>query len=336
VRSLRRFLRSDSTAAAVFASRIEGGTAFRAQLEEELPGVDAARSDRIRLRLTRPVLDPLAPLAAAAAAITGAGGHGCGPFVPAVFEPGRRLELAAAAEHPAGRPFLDRILLRASAPGTARPGLAATPVLLLLLLDVAQPPFEDPALRRALAASIDRQALSTRFLTGARPAEGLDGRPGAQSSPARPTFEGSPTITLSVADDVPAAASRRVVAHFAAAGLTARAVVLAPEAARGAPSPARLLLWAPEVSAPDLVLREAATLVRVPAVVERELRRAEVELDPQLREEQLARAHRELIGDAALIPLAALPPDVRPPPALLGARVDATGTLRLDDAWLRP
>jgi hypothetical protein len=335
-RSLLRYLRHDSTAAAVLAGRLEGGLPFRSRNVAELSGIAAPAADRVRLRLARPVLDPLAPLAAAAAAITDADGRGCGPFAPAVFEPGRRLDLVAAADHPAGRPFLDRVQIRVAPASDARNGPGTTPLLLVLALDATRPPFDEPARRHALAASIDREALSARFLNGAHPAFGVAGRPGVAPPPPPPAPREPAPIALSVADDVPAAASRRVVAHLAAAGVSAEVSLSSPGNARRAQSAARLLLWAPEVSSFDLVLREAATLVRVPAAVERALRTAEAELDPVLRAEQLEQAHSALLADAALIPLAALPLALRPPPGLHGARVDATGTLRLDDAWFHP
>jgi hypothetical protein len=141
---------------------------------------------------------------------------------------------------------------------------------------------------------------------------------------------------LSVAWDVPPAASRRLVAVLEALGIAAQVEVRSPADARAATGAARLLLWAPEVSEPGLALREAATLVRVPASVERALRSAERELDPELREEQLDEAHRGLLADAALIPLARLGLDLTLPPGLRDQRVDATATLRLEDAWRLP
>lgn len=337
VRSLRRYLRSDSTAAAVLAERLEGGVAYRAGHGAELPGL-AAADGALVLRFARAFPRPLAPLAAAAAAITGSRGDGCGPFAPAVFDPGRRLELVAAADHPLGRPFLDGVRLRLAAERASPQPLGdARPELLLLALDVTRPPFDAAGPRAAIAAAVDRETLTRRFLASARPARGLLGGPVAEPPPPAPApWRATAAVTLAVDRNVPRAASRRVVAHLAATGLDVHVEVLPPVEARGATAEVRLLLWAPEVAESGLALRELATLTRVPPAVERSLRRAARELDADLRAEDLARAHRELLADAALIPLATLPVAVAAPDDLRGARVDASGALRLDDAWLAP
>ena len=88
-RSIRRFLRSPSFAAARLAECLEGGERFRAGRSEELASVGAPDAKRLVLRFAQPTALPLAPLAAAAAAVTGPGGAGAGPFVPAARTPRR-------------------------------------------------------------------------------------------------------------------------------------------------------------------------------------------------------------------------------------------------------
>jgi ABC-type transport system substrate-binding protein len=70
VRSLRRFLRSPSFAAARLAEGLDGGGAFRARQAEELGGLLAPDGRHVVLRFIQAQALPLAALAAPAAAVT--------------------------------------------------------------------------------------------------------------------------------------------------------------------------------------------------------------------------------------------------------------------------
>jgi len=73
VRGLRRFLRSESVAAAHLARTLEGGDEYRRRGTEALPGLTTLDDARVVLRLRVATAVPLAPLASPAAAyVTGA------------------------------------------------------------------------------------------------------------------------------------------------------------------------------------------------------------------------------------------------------------------------
>src|SRR5688500_6923682 len=86
VRSLRRFLRSPSAAAAGLAGRLDGGAAFRSGAAD-LAGVVAVDPHTISLRLRAPSAVVLPLLATPDAAITSPRGAAAGPFLPTTISP---------------------------------------------------------------------------------------------------------------------------------------------------------------------------------------------------------------------------------------------------------
>ena len=186
VRGLRRFLRSESAAAAHLARALEGGDEYRRRGTDALPGLTALDEARLVLRFRVPTAVPLAPLASPAAAIVSARGAGAGPFVPTTPPSARGVSATAFGRHVRGRPFLDVVRLIAAPPDRAArsEGLSAdvsasaTPLppaagLLLLLLDPAAPPLADGRVRALIAASVDRAQLARHFLPGGEAAEVL-------------------------------------------------------------------------------------------------------------------------------------------------------------------
>ncbi len=355
VRSLRRFLRSSSPAAAQLAEALEGGTAFAARSTEMLTGLAAPDPQRLVLRLGEARALPLAPLAAFAAAVTSPAGAGCGPFVPTLSVPGRRMGLTAFGGHARGRPYLDAIqmvpfadptALRADlragrvdlGPGEGGPqALAAT---LLLVLDPSLPPFDRPDARRAVAGAIDRIDLAGRFLLGAEPSRGLLAPvllpPRSDGAPAAPEARLGGTVTMTVSREVPPLVSQRVVAYLGAIGLSVTVSAAQPAAALSASSPARLLFWTPEVAEAGLALNELATLAHPDPLVREALAAALRESDLDRRRALLYRAESALRTGHALVPLAAAPVWFTTRRGVHGARVTASGRLVLEDAWVEP
>jgi MarR-like DNA-binding transcriptional regulator SgrR of sgrS sRNA len=349
VRSLRRFLRSGSMAAAVLAQRLEGGTSFREGSTEELPGVSAPEEASVLLRLVAPYPLPFAALASPRAAVTSPDGAGLGPFVPTLWGDGS-LALTAFTDHLRGRPFLDGVRLFWPAPGAAATEAADVTAdtsddgplaaVLLLVLDSKSPPFADPGARQAVAQEIDRQELARRFLPGGVPARSL--LPPALLAP----LEAPPPdrvggrlageLVLSVARDVPRLASQRVVAHLGALGLRVTAVPVDPGAAGPPGAAARLLLFIPEVPEAELALLELRRLVPSVAEADQALAQASLERDPDRRRVLLYRAEAALRSGDSLVPLAAVPLSFVARPGVFGARVDHRGRLILEDAWLEP
>lgn len=354
VRSLRRFLRSPSAAAASFAESLDGGMAFRSGAQQELPGLAAPDALHLTLRLVEPRPLPLAPLAARAAAVTGSRGAGSGPFVPTVHVPGSRLGLTAFGAHVRGRPYLDRIqvvafpdrqALRAElqagkvdlAPG--EPGESALAATLLLVLDPSQPPFQRAEARAALAAALDRADLVRNLLPGGDAAAtllvpSLLPPLGLEALPARRSLSGR--LSMTVATDVPPLVSQRIVAYLAVLGLQVEAIPCSPAAARTAAAPARLLLWSPEVPEPGLALRELSALSTPVRAAQDALEAAARERDPDRRRVELHRAEAALRAEGVLVPLASVPVSFGARHGLHGARVDMAGRLVLEDAWIEP
>lgn len=349
-RSLRRFLRSRSPAAAWLAAALDGGAAFRSGATV-LPGMAALDARRLTLRLPQPLAAPLAPLAAPAAAITGPRGEGAGPFVPVLPVPGSRLALNSFSSHVRGRPLLDgltlivspspeerRAALRAGrldvAAGEA--GEARLTATLLLILDASRRPFDRPSRRDAVAAAVERETLAG-LVPGAAPAQGL-------LAPHLLTVEGevpatreklSGSLSLAVADDVPPLVSQRIVASFTALGLRTNATVIAASASK-AGAAAKLILWSPEVAEPGLALRELASLAPVPRLVSEALDAADAELDVDRRRALLLEADAALRADRVLVPLCLVPASFAARQGVHGVRLDGTGRLVLEDAWVQP
>jgi hypothetical protein len=351
VRSLRRFLRSGSPAGARLAATLEGGAAFSGRHSEALPGLAVLDERRLSLRFLEARAAPLAPLAAPAAAVVGPRGQGCGPFLPALQVPGRSLALTAFGSHVRGRPYLDRLSLKAVADqATARvelqdgrldlaigePGQSRLIASLILLLDPSRPPFDRPSSRDAVANAFAGAAIAALV-------RGAESRPGllaplllrqALELPA-PAGTVSGSVTLAVADDVPPLASQRVVAALDALGLRTTAAPVSTDAAPTARAQARLFLWSPEVGEAGLALFELAALAPHSRIAHEALEAAEWELDLDRRRAALAEADAALRAERFLVPLCLLPVSFGARPGVHGARVDATGLL-LEDAWTEP
>jgi ABC-type transport system substrate-binding protein len=354
-RSLRRFLLSSSIAAARFAEGIEGGAAFRARTTEELPGLTTPDAAHVVVRGAAASGALLAALASPAAAITSPSGAGCGPFVPTLALPGRRVVLTAFPGHVRGRPYLDGVQVVAlTDSGTVVPGGPPGPLdlapgrggptaigaTLLLVLDPARPPLDGGATRAAAAAAIDRADLVRNLLPGADPAPSLIVpallAPLGRARPeAHATVSGS--LLLAVAKDVPPLVSQRVVAHLTDVGLRVDVTPTAPGAVLATRSSARLLLWTPEVAEPGLALEEIAA-VGPPVEPAREaLAAAAREDDADARRRLLYRAEADLRAAGALVPLASIPVSLAAGrPGIHGATVDLRGRLVLEDAWVEP
>ena len=347
VRSVRRFLRSESPAAAVLADALEGGAAFRAATSEAV-GVDDPDPRHLVLRFRAPVSEwSLLPLASPAAAVISERGAGCGPFVPSVTS-GDELRLAAFGAHVAGRPFLDRVTVHlaqdprrltadvrlgrldvALAGGT---GVAHAPGVVLLALDSSRPPFLSKDLRLAVAAAIDRGWLAGRMLPEAEPwhrllsspaADKVNGKPEAKT---RATDGGRPLV-LVVDRSLPPLASQRIVAHLDALGFTTTVKAVEPAMVRRTAAEARLLLFEPEIEEPVLAVHELASLFE-PA----EVPLAALEPDPGARHAMALELEERLRATGTLIPLARLSRSTEIGAHVKGVRADGH-TLRLEDAW---
>ena len=353
VRSLRRFLRGPSPAAARWAELVAGGRAFRAGTTEDLPGLFAPDGVRVVLRHVAAVPAPLAPLAAPAAAVTSAAGAGAGPFVPGARSP-RRLELGAFTGHVRGRPYLDRVAfalvpdddgaadLDAGRVQIALAGGGTSPpaAMVLLLLDPARGPFADPAARASALASVDARQLVEHLVPGGEvpgallPPDLLTPLPAATTAPAGGALAGR--ATLAVGRDVPAAISQRVVACFADRGLAVTVQPMDPLSARDAAVDARLLWWAPEVAEPSLALRELLALARQEGEGAAALAAADGERDPDRRRALFHRVESGLRDAGLVTALARAPLPFRARADVHGLRVDAGAALLLEDAWRAP
>jgi len=360
VRSLRAFLRGPGAAAGRLAHDLEGGLAFRSGEGDDLPGLIALDSHRLVLRLVSASPACLAPLASPAAAITSPAGAGAGPFLPALFVPGQRLVVTAFPGHVRGRPYLDRVLVTALPDPASRaaearagrvdlaagePDVSALAASLLLVLDPRRSPFDRPEARAAVGGAIDRSLLMGRLVPGGRPSTDLLSSlvwppAGAPPSPGEPppvrTALLSGAVALSVSRDVPPAASQRVVAHLTALGLRVRVVAVSPAAALEAGTELRLLAFSPTVPEPALALEELLTLVPPSSSVAVRLDAARLEVDPARRLAALGQAEDALRREGAIVPIGQVPVRFGGSPTAHGARVDATGRLVLEDAWVEP
>ncbi len=352
VRSLRRFLRSDSPAGARLAALLDGGPQFRERSTESLPGLASDAQGTLALRLTTATQDLPAELAAPAAAVTASNGAACGPFILVHAVRDERAALVAFARHVGGRPFLDEVeLLRfpdhealqlALAKGSldvaiGEPGPYARRARLLLVLDATRPPFRDVAARRRVSASIDRRVLAERFLKEGRPLCRLwwvNEPPSAcaavlEAPAASPPGAGGGPLTLAVDKEVPVSASRRVVAHLMALGFQVEVRVLGSTAASTAHNvDARLLLWVPEIDFPAAAMSEAAALPGVPGPVREIVREAATPGG------DVGAAEAALLESATVIPLAATTLFAPRDGSVEGLRAGPIGRPLLEDAWL--
>jgi hypothetical protein len=233
-RSLRRYLDGPDAA----------GRALREALAADGLLVPDAR--HVLLRFREPQAQGVPALASPAAAVLSASGAGAGPFLPTVRVPGQRLALTAFAGHVRGRPYLDRVTLVAQ-PDAARRAADVSGGRADAALDAgaAELPF---ATRLRLVLALDTtQELATSILAAAARAdlpafvEGAAPPAGAAHPPAASGGSIGP-LRLVVANDVPPAASQRLVAVLEAAGAVVALEGLAPGTARAAAAPARLLL----------------------------------------------------------------------------------------------
>ena len=350
LRSLRRFLRSNSPAAAVLAAQLEGGGDFRRGATETLSGLASAAPRRVVLRMANPGASPLTPLAAPAAAITSTEGAGCGPFAPAHIMRGERATLMAFDQHVRGRPFVDNVeLVRYPDPAALRLALEqgavqavvgdgrGTPLVarLLLLLDREREAFRGLAARRRVAEAIDRDLLVRRFLPGGQPTCRLVAAVAHApcDSPLRsaPAPAAATAIVLNVDSSIDPLTSQRVVAHLVALGHRVRVVVLSPDAVVSSPADARLLLWCPEVDDALLALHELALLSH--ALNAPEQAALAVESTPTAGRPTRDELERSILATHTVLPLA-VAPLAAIGPKLIAARVTTGGLLLLEDVWL--
>jgi MarR-like DNA-binding transcriptional regulator SgrR of sgrS sRNA len=353
VRGLRRFLRSESAAAAHLARALEGGDEYRRRGTDALPGLTALDEARLVLRFRVPTAVPLAPLASPAAAIVSGRGAGAGPFVPTTPPSARGVSATAFGRHVRGRPFLDVVRLIAVPPDRAArsEGLAAdvaasaTPLppaagLLLLLLDPAAPPLADGRVRALIAASVDRAQLARHFLPGGEAAENLLAPTLLPALPIPPPrvppgpASVSGRLVLRVSSDVPQSASQRVVAHLSALGLEVQAV--AAPVASTAPGSPRLVVWYPEVAEAGLALEELAALAGSAAAVHTALEAADSVRDFDRRRADLQRIEESLRATHVLVPLARLPLPLGARSGVHALRATASGALVVENAWVEP
>jgi ABC-type transport system substrate-binding protein len=341
--ALRRFLRSDSPAAAWLAAALDRG----APASAPVPG-------HVVLRRAEPRALPLAPLAAAAAAVTGPGGAGCGPFLPLAPTPGKRIRLLAFSGHIRGRPYLDAVDIVAGTetealesafragkidvfPGEDGPSaLAAT---LILALDPSSPPFDRPESRATVNGALDRADMVRRLVPGGDPVPSLLVPGLLPPMVAYAHIRGADlagSVLMVVGRDVPPLVSQRIVASLGAAGLRVEARAVAPADARTARAAARLFLWSPEVPEAGLALHELARLAPGVAGVDEALEAAGRELDLDRRRALLHRAEAALREENRLIPVVSVPVSFRARSSVHDLRVNMSGRLVLEDAWREP
>jgi MarR-like DNA-binding transcriptional regulator SgrR of sgrS sRNA len=358
LRSLRRFLRSGSPAAALLALDLDGGADFRAGRASELPGVLAPAPNLLSLRFVEPQVSPPPALASPAAAVTGSGAEGCGPFFLAQAVRDQRAIVLAFDQHVRGRPYLDQIeltrfddreTLRRAREGGAidlalgEQGTGPRVGRLLLILDPGKGPFDRAQARARIAAAIDRDAFVRRYLPEGEAACGLLGEallaPGepceaARARPTTPSPQASErtAVTLAVDDAVPAAASQRVVAHLLALGYLPKTQVVPADRLAQVEADARLLVWTAEVDDPLCALHELASLAHLDAAARvRDARRAPV---AATRPALLAASQRAILETHTVIPLAATPVFALGSAHLMGMDVSPGGRLLLEEAWL--
>jgi MarR-like DNA-binding transcriptional regulator SgrR of sgrS sRNA len=355
IRSLRRFIRSSSAVAGVFAASLDGGDQYRLGITNDLPGLLAIVPSRLAIRFTDVYSDALVPLTAHTAAITGANGAGCGPFIPLNLNPRQGITLLAFADHVRGRPFIDRIridLHRDAAAvraafdggllglGLGSGGDAKLSGTLILILDGSKPPFNQSALRILLRKTLDRKTLTRKFIPGGEPAPGLL-LPELLASPESPypfktTAVSSEKITLAVSDDVPPLASQRVVAHLASLGLSVRIEVVGSSDKRPSSCHAQLTVFWPEVADPFLALHELRSKVSATGSINQALEMAHRETDERRRLAHLSAVQNEILASGVVVPIAYISTSCVAAPHLHGLRWSRGSELLLEDAWIAP
>jgi hypothetical protein len=323
VASLQGFLRSPSPA---------GQTLFRAVL-----AIEAVDDRRIALRLHH-----RGPAALAALGSPAAAPPGTGPFIPTLTVAGRRASLRAFAGHVRGRPYVDTVTVVTEADATlaleagrvdvaiGAPGVSTPGATLLLVLDPSRPPFDSPALRAAIDATIDRAGLAALLAPHALPASLLlMGLVPPDAAPSRSDL----AITLGVEEGVPPLASQRVVATLGALGLRVTATARRAAEIRTAGDPARLTLFLPEVDEPVLALRELRAFTAGRSGADEALDAAEREADGDARRALLAKAEGALRGERSVLALVRLPTSFGAGRGIHGVRLEPDGRLVLEDAW---
>jgi MarR-like DNA-binding transcriptional regulator SgrR of sgrS sRNA len=359
VRSLRRFLRSASPSARLLADALEGGPSFRARSSEDLPGLVVPEPGRVSLRLVRSGQELPASLAAPSAAVISPTGAACGPFVLTHAVRDESALLLPFAGHVHGRPFLDRLELRRlsdrSALRTAlergeidvalgESGPATRDGRLLLLLDPARPLLQRPESRLRIAAALDREVLSRRFLPESSPlcrllSRASDAAPCAPAAfrPAAAAGPGpgpQPSFTLAVEQGIAPSASQRVAAHILALGYDVKVAVGAPGTLSTAAADGRLVLWTPELDEPLHTLAELISLSGAEGLLSELVSVAALDTASARREAALARLERALLDSAAVVPLAATPTLAVGHRRVVGTQSGPTGRPTLEDTWL--
>jgi ABC-type transport system substrate-binding protein len=341
IRALQRFLRSDSSAAAAFAERLEGGVDYRSGAASNAIGLASPTPGSLQLRLIRPFHHALAPLASAGSAVTDARGRGCGPFIPVLALPGERFDLVGFGQHWRGRPYLTRVRLQRVAPHRAVLGvddldivpgsgtLSRAAQTLLLRLDTTRPPFDSWQARQLVSHSIDRPLLAAHVWPEIIPTTSLllPETTLQTSAPLETRLSGG--LLLEVGSGIPHAAGQRVMAHLSNLGLQVRI---------GEPGPPhiRLQLWTPEVPERGLAVRELAALAPAPAAAQRAIRASEQSADPSQWSAHLDAALAALEDHASLIALARVPVTFAVRRSVHGAQLDLAGRLLLEDVWVDP
>lgn len=298
LRSIRRFLDAETPAARVLRDLLSPD------------GVSAPDAHHVVLRFREALPEGPRALASPAAAVTSATGAGAGPFLPTLTVPGQRLALTAFAGHVQGRPYLDRLTLVPQADAARRAAdLAAGRVQIALDAGLASPEAPSARLLLLLATDVppcnraDVRAALTAAAASADLAAFAGGTPLLAAAPA-PARSPLGELRLTVASDVPPAASQRLAAVLESAGARLAVDVRPPRDARRAASPLRLILQAPEVRDPTVEARDLALLSGG--------------------------------SEGSLVPLLQLPQLVAAGPRARGVRVAPDSRVALEDAWLLP
>jgi hypothetical protein len=323
VASLQGFLRSPSPVAQ---------TLFRAVV-----AIEAVDDRRIALRLHHRGSAALAALASPAAAPPGTG-----PFIPTLTVAGRRASLRAFAGHVRGRPYVDTVTVVTETDATraleagrvdvaiGAPGVSTPGATLLLVLDPSRPPFDSPAVRAAIDATVDRAGLAALLAPHALPASLLLMGPAPAGAP---PAKADGAITLGVEEGVPPLASQRVVATLGALGLRVAAAARPAAEVRTASDLARLMLFVPEVNEPLLALRELRAFTAARSSADEALDAAEREPEGDVRRALLAKAEGALRDERSVLALVRLPTSFGAGRGIHGLRLELDGRLVLEDAW---